>query len=79
MDEERIIRGMVGRALGTRFPERPPIIGAPFFEVRDWQVRHPQILAAAGPMPTTSARISTSIWTGSDNALVIGAKVTIHF
>ncbi len=79
MDEERIIRGMVGRALGARFPERPPIIGAPFFEVRDWRVRHPQILAAAGPMPTTLAWISTSIWTGSDNALVIGAKVTIQF
>ncbi len=43
LDEDRIIRGMVGRSLGARFPERTPTIGATFFEVRDWRVRHPQI------------------------------------
>lgn len=43
LDEDRIIRGMVGRSLGARFPERTPNIGATFFEVRDWRVRHPQI------------------------------------
>lgn len=42
VDEDRLIRGMVGRSLGLRFPERNPVIGAPFFEVRDWTVRHPQ-------------------------------------
>jgi putative multiple sugar transport system ATP-binding protein len=42
VDEERLIRAMVGRSLGTRFPERASPIGAPFFEVRDWTVRHPQ-------------------------------------
>ena len=42
VDEDRLIRGMVGRSLGARFPERTPVIGAPFFEVRGWTVRHPQ-------------------------------------
>lgn len=41
VDEDRLIRGMVGRSLGARFPERTPVIGAPFFEVKDWTVRHP--------------------------------------
>jgi putative multiple sugar transport system ATP-binding protein len=41
VDEDRLIRGMVGRSLGTRFPERAPVIGAPFFEVKGWTVRHP--------------------------------------
>ncbi|MEV6343191.1 multiple monosaccharide ABC transporter ATP-binding protein [Actinoplanes sp. NPDC051851] len=40
-DEDRIVRGMVGRDLGSRFPEREPSIGEVFFEVRDWTVRHP--------------------------------------
>jgi putative multiple sugar transport system ATP-binding protein len=41
VDEDRIVRGMVGRELGSRFPERTPEIGEVFFEVRDWTVRHP--------------------------------------
>ncbi|BCJ46924.1 xylose ABC transporter ATP-binding protein [Actinoplanes ianthinogenes] len=40
-DEDRIVRGMVGRDLGSRFPEHEPAIGEVFFEVRDWTVRHP--------------------------------------
>ncbi|MGO4301916.1 multiple monosaccharide ABC transporter ATP-binding protein [Leifsonia sp. RAF41] len=43
VDEDRIIRGMVGRTLGSRFPERTPDIGEKFFEVRDWVVQHPQV------------------------------------
>ena len=35
LDEDRIIQGMVGRALTSRFPERTPDIGDVFFEVRD--------------------------------------------
>ena len=35
VDEDRIIRGMVGRPLDTRFPERAPRVGEVFFEVRD--------------------------------------------
>ncbi len=43
VDEDRIIRGMVGRPLGTRFPERKAKIGQVFFQVSDWTVRHPQV------------------------------------
>ncbi|MCL2794083.1 MAG: sugar ABC transporter ATP-binding protein [Microbacteriaceae bacterium] len=41
VDENRIIRGMVGRSLESRFPDRTPHIGDVFFEVRDWTVQHP--------------------------------------
>jgi putative multiple sugar transport system ATP-binding protein len=41
VDEDRIIRGMVGRTLGNRFPERTAKVGEVFFEVRDWTVQHP--------------------------------------
>jgi putative multiple sugar transport system ATP-binding protein len=41
VDEDRIVRGMVGRDLQSRFPEHEPSIGEVFFEVRDWTVRHP--------------------------------------
>jgi putative multiple sugar transport system ATP-binding protein len=39
--EDRIIRGMVGRDLTHRFPEREPNIGDTIFEVKDWNVYHP--------------------------------------
>ncbi|WP_327270736.1 sugar ABC transporter ATP-binding protein [Streptomyces sp. NBC_01218] len=43
--EERIIRGMVGRDLDSRFPDRTPYEGAtdtePALEISDWTVRHP--------------------------------------
>jgi putative multiple sugar transport system ATP-binding protein len=42
VNEDRIIRGMVGRSLESRFPDRTPHIGEVFFEVRDWNVQHPQ-------------------------------------
>jgi putative multiple sugar transport system ATP-binding protein len=43
VDEDRIIRGMVGRTLENRFPEHDGSgIGEIFFEVRDWTVQHPQ-------------------------------------
>ncbi|MEU0315548.1 multiple monosaccharide ABC transporter ATP-binding protein [Nocardioides sp. NPDC006273] len=42
VDEDRIIRGMVGRELENRFPDRTPSIGEVLFEVRDWTVMHPQ-------------------------------------
>ena len=41
VNEDRIIRGMVGRSLESRFPDRTPKIGETFFEVRDWTVQHP--------------------------------------
>ncbi|WP_026378837.1 multiple monosaccharide ABC transporter ATP-binding protein [Agromyces italicus] len=43
VDEDRIIRGMVGRSLESRFPDRTPHIGEVFFEVRDWTIQHPQV------------------------------------
>ncbi|MFG2174854.1 multiple monosaccharide ABC transporter ATP-binding protein [Streptomyces niveus] len=43
--EDRIIRGMVGRDLDHRFPERTPYEGdpgaRPALEIRDWTVHHP--------------------------------------
>ncbi|MFB6517213.1 multiple monosaccharide ABC transporter ATP-binding protein [Streptomyces sp. NPDC056401] len=41
ISEERIIRGMVGRDLEHRFPERTPRIGEVAFEIEDWSVQHP--------------------------------------
>ncbi|MEV4136576.1 multiple monosaccharide ABC transporter ATP-binding protein [Dactylosporangium sp. NPDC049742] len=41
VNEDRIVRGMVGRDLNSRFPDHTPKIGEVFFEVRDWTVRHP--------------------------------------
>jgi len=43
VNEDRIIRAMVGRSLESRFPDRTPHIGETFFEVRDWNVQHPQV------------------------------------
>ncbi|MER7282906.1 multiple monosaccharide ABC transporter ATP-binding protein [Dactylosporangium sp. NPDC000244] len=41
VNEDRIVRGMVGRDLESRFPDHTPNIGEVFFEVRNWTVRHP--------------------------------------
>ncbi|WP_305853003.1 multiple monosaccharide ABC transporter ATP-binding protein [Georgenia sp. TF02-10] len=43
VDEDRIIRGMVGRSLESRYPDRTPRIGEVFFEVKDWTIQHPQV------------------------------------
>ncbi|MCW2601784.1 MAG: transporter ATP-binding protein, partial [Frankiales bacterium] len=43
VDEDRIIRGMVGRTLESRFPDHTPHIGEKFFEVKNWVVQHPQV------------------------------------
>ncbi len=42
IDEDEIIRLMVGRPMDERYPERDPDIGEVMFEVKDWWVRHPQ-------------------------------------
>ena len=39
--EERIIRGMVGRPLDHRFPDRTPRIGEEVLRIEDWTVHHP--------------------------------------
>ncbi len=40
IDEDRIIKGMVGRDMASRFPPRTPNIGAPLLEVRNWTAHH---------------------------------------
>ena len=40
INEDRIIRAMVGREMADRYPKRTPNIGDPLFEVRNWQVYH---------------------------------------
>ncbi|PZA06218.1 sugar ABC transporter ATP-binding protein [Meiothermus sp. PNK-Is4] len=42
VSEDRIIRGMVGRDMQHRYPQRHPQIGEVIFEVRDWRVYHEQ-------------------------------------
>ena len=39
--QERIIKGMVGRELDQRFPDRVPKIGEELFRVENWSVHHP--------------------------------------
>ncbi len=41
IDEDRIIRGMVGRELVNRFPKREPRMGEVAFEIRNWTVFSP--------------------------------------
>lgn len=41
ISEERIIRGMVGRDLTNRYPDRQANIGEVYFEIKDWTVHHP--------------------------------------
>ena len=41
INEDRIIRGMVGRDLDHRYPPHTPDIGETLFEIRDWTVFHP--------------------------------------
>lgn len=39
--EDRIIKGMVGRELDSRFPEHTPTVGEEIFRIEDWTVHHP--------------------------------------
>jgi putative multiple sugar transport system ATP-binding protein len=41
INEDEIIKAMVGRSLENRFPKREPKIGDVCFEVKDWCVDHP--------------------------------------
>ena len=41
VDEDRIIKGMVGRDLEHRFPPYTPAVGEVLFEVKDWNVFSP--------------------------------------
>lgn len=41
VDEDRIIRAMVGRSIENRYPEHTPKIGGPLLKVHGWNVQHP--------------------------------------
>ncbi|PKW26784.1 multiple monosaccharide ABC transporter ATP-binding protein [Phycicoccus duodecadis] len=41
VDEDRIIRGMVGRDLDHRYPPHESSVGEVLLEIRDWTVAHP--------------------------------------
>jgi putative multiple sugar transport system ATP-binding protein len=41
ISEDRIIKGMVGRDLTQRYPQREPKIGKTIFQVKNWNVYHP--------------------------------------
>ncbi|MGB8021272.1 MAG: multiple monosaccharide ABC transporter ATP-binding protein [Candidatus Nanopelagicales bacterium] len=43
VDEDRIIRAMVGRSIENRYPEHTPKIGETILEVRNWRVEHPAV------------------------------------
>ncbi|HST70896.1 multiple monosaccharide ABC transporter ATP-binding protein [Kocuria sp. U4B] len=40
--EDRIIKGMVGRELTHRYPQRTPAVGEEILRIEDWTVHHPQ-------------------------------------
>lgn len=42
VDQERIIKGMVGREMDNRYPGRTPNIGEEILRVEDWTVHHPE-------------------------------------
>ena len=42
IDENRIIRAMVGREMADRYPKRQPKPGPVAFELRDWWAYHPE-------------------------------------
>lgn len=39
--QERIIKGMVGRDLESRYPDHTPTLGAEVMRIEDWTVHHP--------------------------------------
>lgn len=41
VDQERIIKGMVGREMNNRYPQREPKIGDEVLRVENWSVYHP--------------------------------------
>ena len=41
VSEARIIRGMVGRELTNRYPERVSNLGETIFELKNWNAYHP--------------------------------------
>ncbi len=42
VDQERIIKGMVGREMENRYPAHNPTLGEEVFRVENWTVHHPE-------------------------------------
>ncbi|MBP2655566.1 MAG: transporter ATP-binding protein [Firmicutes bacterium] len=59
IEEDRIIKGMVGRELTNRYPERNSKIGDIIFEVKDWNVYNP-----LNPMRKVLKNISLNVRSG---------------
>ncbi|MCE5284549.1 MAG: ATP-binding cassette domain-containing protein [Pelosinus sp.] len=59
IEEDRIIKGMVGRELTNRYPERNSKIGDVVFEVKDWNVYNP-----LNPMRKVLNNISLKVRSG---------------
>jgi putative multiple sugar transport system ATP-binding protein len=57
INEDRIIRGMVGRDMAHRFPPRTPKIGEPLLEIRNWTAHH-QVHADRAVVKNVSLRLS---------------------
>lgn len=62
VNEDRIIKGMVGRSLESRFPDHTPKIGEKFFEISGWTVQHPKspTASSARTPASLSARARSS-------------------
>ena len=43
VDEDQIIKSMVGRSIENRYPEHEPKIGDVIFEVRNWSIEDPEV------------------------------------
>ena len=41
LDQERIIKGMVGREMNNRYPSHESKVGAEVFRIENWKVHHP--------------------------------------
>jgi putative multiple sugar transport system ATP-binding protein len=75
--EDRIIKGMVGRELKNRYPERVPEIGAEVLRVEDWTVHHPQehsrvVVGIAGLMGAGRTELAMSIFGRSYGSNITG-------
>ncbi len=57
INEDRIIRGMVGRDMAHRFPPRTPKIGEPLLEIRNWTAHH-QVHADRAVVKNVNLRLS---------------------
>jgi len=57
INEDRIIKGMVGRDMAHRFPPRTPKIGEPLLEIRNWTAHH-QVHADRAVVKKVNLRLS---------------------